>query len=73
MQLFVLCLNPLLTTVVNTLTGVRIGRRSAKTAVLDYTDDVTLLVFSPQDILRIKSAIDQYEAAPGTRINIKKS
>jgi len=73
MQLFALSLDPLLTTLENTLTGINIGRRPAKTAVLAYADDVTLHVTSPHDIRRIKSAIEQYEAASGARINISKS
>ena len=72
MQLFALCLDPLLTTLENMLTGINIGRRPAKTAVLAYADDVTLHVRSPQDIPRIKSAIE-HEAASGARINIRKS
>lgn len=74
MQLFALCqIHYSLTTLENMLTGIHIFRRPAKTAVLAYADDVTLHVTSPQDTPRIKYAIEQYEAASGARINIRKS
>jgi hypothetical protein len=72
MQLFAICLDPQLTNLANVMTSVHIGRRTVKTTVLAYADDVTLLVTSPQDIPRIKTALDQYAAATGARINIKK-
>jgi hypothetical protein len=72
MQLFAICLDPLLTNLANA-TSVHIGRHTVKTTVLAYADDVTLLVTSPQDISRIKTALNQHAAATGARINIKKS
>jgi len=73
MQLFAVCLNPLICTLEDTLTGIQIGRRSIKTAVIAYAEDVTIFETSPRDMPKIQTAIDHYEAAPGARINIKKS
>jgi len=73
MQLFAICLDPLLTNLENVMTNVHIGRRTVTNTVLAYVDDVTLLVTSPQDIPRIKTAVEQYAATSGARINIQKS
>jgi len=73
MQLYDLCLDPLLITLESTLTGSRIGRRQVKTTVLAYADDVAIHVKAPSDILKLQSAIQRYEAAPGARINFQKS
>jgi hypothetical protein len=53
MLLFALCLNPLL----RILLVIRIGRRTHKTAVVAYVDDVTLFVTAPEDIPIIRKAI----------------
>ena len=66
-------LDPLLTTLETILTGSRIERRQVKTTVIAYADDVTILVSAPQDIHKIQSAMQKYEAAYGARINFKKS
>ena len=42
MQLFAMCLNPLLFTLENNLAGIQIGRRRVKTTVVAYADDVTI-------------------------------
>jgi trimethylamine:corrinoid methyltransferase-like protein len=73
MQLFAICLDSLLSNLANVMTSVHIGRRTVRNTVLAYADDVTLLVTSPQDILRIKTALVQYAAATGARVNVKKS
>jgi hypothetical protein len=43
MQLFAMCLNPLLCTLENNLAGIQIGRCRIKTTVVDYADDMTIL------------------------------
>lgn len=73
MQLFALCLNPLLFTLVDKLPGIRIGRRGDKTAVVAYADDVTIFLTSPVDIPIIQDVIRCYENASGARVNIRKS
>ena len=71
--LFALCLNPLLRTLENRLTGIRIGRRGPKTTVVAYVDDVTLFVTSPDDVPIIQEALLFYEAASEAKLNIGKS
>jgi len=73
MQLYALCLDPLLKTLETIMKGSRIGRTQVTNKVIAYADDVTLLVTDPQDITRIKEAIREYEAASGARINYEKS
>jgi hypothetical protein len=72
MLLFALCLNQLLCTLQNKLTGIRIGRRNPKTTVIAYAYDVTIFATSP-DIPIIQEALLCYEAASGTKVNIGKS
>jgi hypothetical protein len=73
MQLFALCLNPLLRTLVDKLPVIRIGRRGDKTSVVAYADDVTIFLTSPVDIPIIQDVIRCYETASGARVNIRKS
>jgi hypothetical protein len=63
MLLYAIFLNPLLNTLDNQLTGLRIGRGNARTSVTAYADDVTLLVTSPADIPKIQDALGCYEEA----------
>jgi hypothetical protein len=58
MQLFMICLDPLLANLENVMTGVHTGRRPVNNTVLAYVDDVTLLVTSPQDIPKIRTAME---------------
>ena len=73
MQLFALCLNPLLCMLDEKLTGIQIGLRSKKTTVVAYADNFTIFVTSPADIQPIQEAIRCYQAVSGARLNIKKS
>jgi hypothetical protein len=72
MQLFALCLNPLLCMLDEKLNGIRL-RRSSKKTVVAYADDVTIFVTSSADIQLIQEAITCYQAALGARLNIEKS
>jgi hypothetical protein len=54
------------------LTGVRISRRSKKTAVVAYAD-ITIFVTAPKDIPVIRDTIRTYERATGAMLNIRKS
>jgi hypothetical protein len=73
MQLYAICLDPLLNALEAILTGSRLGRCHVKNTVIAYADDVTLLVSDPQDIPKIQAVIQKYETASGARINYKKS
>jgi len=73
MQLYAVCLDPLLINLESILTGSRIGRRHAKATVLTYAYDVAILVTAPNVTLKLQSAIQRCEAAPGARINFQKS
>jgi len=72
MQLFALCLYPLLRALENTLTGICFGPNNIKTVVIAYADDVRLLVTSPSEIPNIRTIMEQYGAASGAKINILK-
>jgi len=73
MQLFALCLNPLLCTLENNLAGIQIGRRRIKTTDVAYADDVTTFVTSPTDMPKIQEALHCFEEASGAKVNIGKS
>jgi len=73
MQLYPLCLNPLLHKLDEVLAGVRIGRGRAKTVTVAYADDVTVLLTSPDDVLKLQDILHTYEEATGARINTYKS
>jgi hypothetical protein len=72
MQLFALCLNPLLHILEEKLPGIRVWRRNNKTAVVAYADDVTIFVTIPEDIPITRDAIQCYETASGAHLNIRK-
>jgi hypothetical protein len=65
--------NTLLCTLDKQLTGLGIERRRARTSVIAYADDVTILVTSPSDIQKIQDALHIYEEATGAKVNIRKS
>jgi hypothetical protein len=73
MALFALCVNPLLCHLDTHLKGVRLGRTGLRTAVVAYTDDVTIFVTQRGDFRVIRDAIQRYEKASGARLNIQKS
>jgi len=72
MQLFTLCLNPLLQTLERGLTAIQIGRRH-KTAVIAYADDVTIILTTPGDVRRLQETLHTYEAATGAKVKMRKS
>jgi len=73
MQLFAMCLNPLLCTLENNIAGIQFGRGRIKTTVVAYADDVTIFATSPTDIPKIQEALHCYEEASGAKINMRKS
>jgi len=54
MQVFAICMDPLLCVLESTLMGIRIDRNSHKSTVIAYADDVTLLLTSPSEIPNYK-------------------
>jgi hypothetical protein len=73
MLLYAICFNHLLCTLDKQLTGLGMGRRRARTSVIAYADDATILVTSPSDIQKIQDALHTYEEAAGANVNIRKS
>ena len=73
MLLYAICLNPLLSTLDRHLSGLGIWRGRARTSVIAYADDVTILVTSPSDIQKIQDAIQCYEERTGAKLNTGKS
>ena len=55
------------------LTGIRIGPRTTKIAVMAYADDVTIFVMAPADIQITRDLLLIYERAKGVCLNIQKS
>jgi len=73
MILFVLCLNPLLYYLDERLQGLRAHRTQLKTTVIVYTDNVSILMTSQEDVRTVRAAIECYEKATGATLNIEKS
>ena len=71
--LFALCVDPLLRVLDQKLSGIRIGKRARKIAVVAYADDVTIFVTTPTDIPVTQDEIQCYEKATGARLNTRKS
>ena len=71
--LFELCLNPLIITLEQNLTGIQIGSRRTKATVVAYADDVAVFVTSPAYIPKIQNALTCYAASSGARVNVEKS
>ena len=67
MQLYALCLDPLLKELQTIMIGSRKGRTQATNTVMAYANDVTLLVSDPQVIPKIQETIRRYEAASGAQ------
>jgi hypothetical protein len=73
MALYALCLHPLLNMLDHSLQGLQIGRSKRYQPVLAYTDDVTIFVKRPEDLLKISTAIKCFEKATGALLNPHKS
>jgi len=54
MSLYILFLNPLLNSLEKKLAGIKIGPRGTRTSIIDYADDVTLIVTKPEEVYRIR-------------------
>jgi len=73
MQLYTLCLNPLLHILEEKLAGVRIGRVRSKTVTVAYADDITVLLTTPADVQKLQDTLHVYEEPTGARMNTHKS
>jgi len=69
MILFVLCLNPLLYYLDESLQGTRTHGTQLKTTVIAYDFDVSILVTSEEDVRTVHDAIACYEKATWTSTN----
>ena len=73
MQLFAMCINPLLQTLEEALTGVKAGCGKARIAAVTYADDVTVFLSSPDHVQKLQDALCTYEVATAAKINAPKS
>jgi hypothetical protein len=71
--LYAMCLQPLLRTLEQQLSGIRIGTRERLSPVFAYADDVTIAVTRPADFEVIRTAIQTFDRATGARLNPRKS
>jgi hypothetical protein len=70
--LFALCLNPLLHSLDDSLSGIKIGQDNTKVAVAPYADDVTVFLTSPVDSQKLQEILSTYDAASGAKVNRQK-
>ena len=73
MQLYAICINPLLHNLEEAITGARIGRGKPGTATVAYADDVTVFLTEPDEVQAHQETLHNYEEATGEKINIDKS
>jgi hypothetical protein len=73
MQLYALCLQPLLNLIKKKVARLQIGRNGRRIAAVAYADDVTLFVTSLNDLPIIKDIRHTFEKASGVRLNTHKS
>jgi len=73
MQVFALCVNPLIRTQEREIKGIQIRWGHAKTAVIAYADDVTIFLTSPAGVRKLQETPLIYEAATGAKVNMRKS
>jgi len=73
MQLYAICINPLLQTLEQVLTGIRVGRGKPGTATVAYADDVTVFLTKPDEVQTLQEVLHIYEEATGAEINMDKS
>jgi hypothetical protein len=57
MELYVLCIHPLLCQLNDSLRGIKIGRHSIGTKILAHADDVTVFITNPTEFEKVKHAI----------------
>jgi len=69
MILYAACLHPLLHSMTDILSPLRIGKRMRYIRVVAYADDVTVFVTQPAAFTNIQQAIQRYERATGALLN----
>jgi hypothetical protein len=57
MLLFAMCIDPLIQTLAEILQPIVFGRSGNHPAILAYTDDITIILQSPGDILKIQETL----------------
>jgi len=72
-QLFAICLNPLIHTLEEVLTDIKIGRRRTRITAVAYAGDVTVFLTLPADVRNLQEVLRAYEEATGAKISIQKS
>jgi hypothetical protein len=72
MQLLAICVNPLIHTLEEVLTGIAIGRGKTRIAAVAYADDVTVFLTSPADVQNLQEALRTYEEATGAKVQCAK-
>jgi hypothetical protein len=73
MVLYALCLQPLPRFLNRKMAGIKIGNKMSLTALVAYTDDVTIFVTYEAEITIVEEAINLFEKASGARLNPQKS
>jgi len=73
MVLYPLCLDPLIRSLEENLSGLQLGRSHQFVLVLAYADDVTVFVTQPAAFAKVHQAIRCFEKAIGARLNPTKS
>jgi hypothetical protein len=73
MILFTLCLDPLLRNLDDGLNAQAPTCHGRRRFAVAYADDVTIILKSPSDIQIVQEAINNYAAASGAQLNIRKS
>jgi len=68
-----MCLNPLIHTLEDVLTGIKIERGRTRIASFAYADDVTVFLTLPADVQNLQEALRTYEEATGAKILMQKS
>jgi len=73
MTLYALSPNPLIQTTDKNISGIRIGKKQTRTAIVAYADNVTIFLTRVEDITKLEGMLHRFEAATRVRINITKS
>jgi len=70
---YALCLHPLVQSLEESLPGIQVVRRTLKTTVISYADDITIFDTDPTFFPRIRHAISTYKQAIGAGLNLLNS
>jgi len=73
MLLYAICINPLLQTLVEEITGVKTGNGRPGIATVAYADEITIFLTRPEEIPKLQQILDTYQKASVARTNADKS